>query len=296
MGSTINSNQLAYAAKLFSPVILQEMGQYGQSPSFCRLANESGLLDKAEYIDVRDFFDAAFLALRKKSNRYEYIYKSAIAHKVLLGVHSLKTASMLSEFRVGMSKADMVILNGTSTVYEIKTERDNLDRLPGQISDYRKVFAKINVICAENHIDAVEQCVDSSVGILVLNDRHKITTIREALDRKKFIDPRAVFDSIHKNEALLILDKMGVAHPKVPNTQFHREMTGIFSSIDPSSLHKCMIEVIKETRSRHALAESLKALPKSLYMAAFSTTLRPSEYKNLIKALSTPLSVALAWA
>lgn len=47
---------------------------------------------------------------------------NVIANKILLGKHSLNTSHMLSEFRVGYNKADVVIINGTSSVYEIKSE------------------------------------------------------------------------------------------------------------------------------------------------------------------------------
>ncbi|MEI9986083.1 MAG: sce7726 family protein [Aliidongia sp.] len=53
----------------------------------------------------------------------------SVTQKILMGKHSLRTASMLNEFRAGSCKADLVILNGTATVYEIKSERDSLTRL-----------------------------------------------------------------------------------------------------------------------------------------------------------------------
>lgn len=61
----------------------------------------------------------------------------------------------MSEFWVDMSKADSVVLNGTSTVYEIKTEFDNLSRLPQQLTDYSKVFDHINVVTHERGVAAV---------------------------------------------------------------------------------------------------------------------------------------------
>jgi hypothetical protein len=88
---------------------------------------------------------------------------------------------MLTEFRVGECKADVVILNGTGTVYEVKSERDSLSRLERQIAAYAKVFAKVNVITAESHVTAVMNLMPSDVGVLCLGDRGQITPIRKRL-------------------------------------------------------------------------------------------------------------------
>lgn len=144
--------ELAVFSRLFSSAVFREMAKKGRSGLFKRLAGEVGLsgLCNAD-ATVGDAFDLAFGVLRVAGQRDEYIYRSAISHKILMGTHSLRTASMLTEFRAGTCKADLVILNGTATVYEIKSERDSLARLANQVANYKKVFAKVNVIASEDH-------------------------------------------------------------------------------------------------------------------------------------------------
>lgn len=297
MKIALNPAQLAAAARLFSSAVIQEMARGARSPLFRRLAHESSLVDAFKSDGtVGKFFDDTFALLKRKAYRYEYVYKTAIAHKLLLGIHSLQTASMLSEFRVGACKADLVILNGTSTVYEVKSERDNLDRLRDQVKEYRRVFSRINVIAAEDHVTAVAEVVPEDVGILLLSSRHQISTVREAVDRPDAIDPCAVFESLHRGEALKILDVFGVPKPNVPNTRFHGEMIKIFSDLPPKDLHRCMISVLKESRSLRALDALVSEVPKSLQMATLSTQLRQRDHNNLIAALNTPLPEALAWS
>lgn len=85
---------------------------------------KSSLLDACtQNSRVADAFEAALSILRTGHHRDEYVYKAALTQKVLLGTHSLKTACMINEFRVADCKADLVILNGTAAVYEIKSER-----------------------------------------------------------------------------------------------------------------------------------------------------------------------------
>lgn len=297
MKIALNPPQVAAAARLFSSAVVYEMARAGRSPMFCRLAHESGLANFfANEGIVGNFFDDTFSLLKKKTYRYEYVYKAAVTHKLLLGVHSLRSASMLSEFRIGACKADLVILNGTSTVYEVKSERDNLDRLENQIAAYRKVFARVNVIAAEEHVNSISACIPSDVGILVLSDRHHISTIREAANRPESIDPCKVFESLTKEESLLILDRLGVPSPQVPNTRFHTEMLKIFADFVPLSLHECMIGVLKETRSLRPLSSLIEELPKSLQTAVISMSLRQKDHSNLLAALQTPLSEAFAWS
>ena len=150
-------------------------------------------------------FEEAFSLLKREGYRHEYIYKAALTHKILLGKHSLQTASMLNEFRVGECKADLAILNGTSTVYEVKSERDSLNRLERQVAAYAKVFARVYVIAAEDHVDAVKGSVPEDVGILLLNSRHQISPLREATDRPESTSPAAIFDAIRTEEARMIL-------------------------------------------------------------------------------------------
>ena len=175
--SDLATDQLAAISRLFSSSVIQEMARKGRSPLFARLASQSRLLSSLSLSErVYTLFDAAFRLLKREGYRHEYIYKAALTHKILLGKHSLQTASMMNEFRVGECKADVAILNGTATVYEVKSERDSLTRLERQIAAYATVFAKVYVIAAESHVQAVANTVPDFVGILRLNRRHHIPT------------------------------------------------------------------------------------------------------------------------
>jgi hypothetical protein len=154
----------------------------------------------------------------------------------------------------------------------------------------------VNVIAAAEHVASISAKVPDDVGILVLSDRHSISTVREAANRPGAIDPCRVFESLTKEEALLILDRLGLPRPKVPNTKFHAEMLKIFVDIAPLCLHECMIDVLKETRSLRPLSSLIQELPKSLQAAVISIPIRQRDHLNLIAAINTPLSEAFAWS
>jgi len=295
--SDFASEQIAAISRLFSSTVIHEMARKGKSPLFARLANQSRLLCSMPAASrVYGLFETAFSLLKREGYRDEYIYKTALTHKILLGKHSLQTASMLNEFRVGGCKADIAILNGTASVYEIKSERDSLKRLDRQIAAYAKVFAKVNVIASESHVDAVIGTVPNDVGILVLNNRHNISTLRDAIDRPERTSPAAIFDSIRTNEARLILAAEGISIPTVPNTALYAVLRERFTKLDAIQAHSGMVRVLKKTRNLLSLADLVAQLPPSLHTAALSVPLRKLDHSRLVMAVNTPLREAMSWA
>lgn len=292
-----NGSQLSATSRLFSSAVFREMATKGRSSLFARLMKEARLLDTWPSLDrVKDAFDAAFVVLSTGWRRDEYIYKAALTHKVLLGTHSLSTACMLSEFRVGECKADIAILNGTGTVYEIKSERDSLSRLERQVETYKKVFASVFVIAGENHVDAVLATTSADVGVLQLSARQQISTIREAENRPDRICPATVFEAIRTSEAKQILTRLGVPHPNVPNTMLHFELRKLFVGLPPEAVHMEMVKTLKRTRSLLPLAQLVGHLPRSLQAAALTVPLKRRDHQRLVSAVNTRLADAIGWA
>jgi len=288
---------ISAVSRLFSSGVFRQLAEKGRSPLFARLLADSGLLDETLVAGtVGSSFDAAFAALRRSGNRDEYVYKSALTHNILLGRHSLKTASLLTEFRVGTCKADVAILNGTSTVYEIKSERDTLSRLENQLQNYRQVFAKVFVVVAEPFIDQVLRSTDVEIGVMCLARWDRIHTIREAIDRADQVSPVTIFESLRSIEAMEILENLGLHVPKVPNTQLHGALREQFSEISPTVAHAEMVRVLKRARSLSSLDKLISQLPQSLKPAALSIRLRLADHERLVTSLSTPIYTAMEWA
>lgn len=288
--------QISAISRLFSPSVFKEMARRGKSPLFARLAEEGALQNMVKgHEPISKVFDTAFNHLKQKSNRNEYIYKAAITHKVLLGIHSLTTAAMLTEYRTGSSKADVVILNGTSTVYEIKSERDNLDRLQLQIEDYRRIFSNVNVIAGIDHAEAIIKIIPHDVGILSLTDRYQISTLREAKEDVSKVEVCSIFDSVQLKEAKMILQMYQVEIPKVANTQMYDVVREKFLSLSRQQAHSGMVEILKKTRNLKFLEALTKKLPSSLLAAALSAKVNKRDFDKVVNAVNTPYGIALNW-
>lgn len=294
---TLLVSELAALDRLFSSAVFQEMAKKGRSPLFSRLLKQTEVVEHCgRHATVGSAFDVAFARLKTAGRRNEYVYRAALTKKVLLGKHSLQTASMLNEVRAGNCKADLVILNGTASVYEIKSERDSLARLVNQIANYKRVFATINVIAGEEHIESVQRVLDEDVGILKLSRRYQITQVREAVDAPERTCPIAIFETLRAPEAIAVLKALGLAAPEVPNTQRHGVLRAIFAELEPAAVHREMVKTLKRTRSLIPLGEFVARLPVSLQAAALSIPIRRGDHEQIVSAVETPLEMAMEWA
>lgn len=292
----LTDQQFSAASRLFSPTVFRELARNGHSPMFARLANELLSLETVDLNSpIKAIFDPIFVRLKSKEYRNEYIYKSAIAHKVMLGRHSLNTAVLLNEFRVGDCKADFVVINGTSNVYEIKSERDSLCRLERQVSAYQSVFANVNVITGENHLDSVLNSMPDSVGVLLLNNRHQISTWRKPKAFISNIKAECIFDSIRLSESKAILRNLEFEIPEVPNTKAYSVYKSLFKKLNNEIAHEQMVNVLKKTRDQSRLSDFLELLPDSMVPVALCTRLCGRDQNQLLNALDTPLQDAMGW-
>lgn len=177
--------------------------------------------------------------------RCEYVYKTAILKEVLLKRHDLVKSTYLTEFRSFNAKADIVILNGTSTVYEIKSDIDRLDRLLSQILAYQKVFDKVFVVSNEENFSKILSIVPRSIGLIILQPDLTISTRREATSNINHLDKRIMFDSLRKNEYFEIIRKEFGKTPNVPSTRIHSFCKNLFDSLPNVKAQHIFVETLK---------------------------------------------------
>jgi hypothetical protein len=294
----IGTIQRAALSRLFSPTVFRDMAQKGRSPLFSRLLLEADVLKYKIDLShtISSAFDTAFSILQQTGIRDEYIFRSAITKNIFLSRHSLKTASMLTEFRAGLCKADIVILNGTSTVYEIKSDRDSLCRLPNQISNYQKVFGSVYVIAGKSHVNEVLDITSSEVGVMELVAQGRIRTVRKAIDCSDRVCSASIFESLRIEEARQILKNTGTEVADVSNIFLRSTMRDCFTKIEPKLAHDQMVKVLRKTRNLASLSDFIFRLPISLHAAGLSFNVRKADHQRLISTINTPLDVAITWA
>lgn len=298
VGNTAASIGPVYA-RFFSSGVLRELAHFGHSAIAARLARQCHLFDQfGPSMAVGEFYDAIFKRLIREY-RHEYIYKNAIAEKILLGKHNLNTAFMLTEFRVDDCKADAVVLNGTSHVYEIKSEMDSFERLDRQLAAYRKMFDFITVITTERLFKSVEERIPREVGIMVLADGgYQFRTKkfrREAISNKGNVEPVVIFNSLQRREYLKIIKEVfGVSLVHLPNTQIYSEAKIYFEKLTPEAAHDAMVEALKHRRDTRRIADFVLDVSNSLKAASLSIRLTKEDRTRFVNMLHKDIASVFA--
>ncbi|WP_050872384.1 sce7726 family protein [Comamonas testosteroni] len=112
--------------------------------------------------------------------------KSLLQAKLASSQHG-QGAAFVSELFIDefSRRADLVMANGKLSAFEIKSEKDSLDRLDGQLSTYVKLFEQVTVVCAERHQAGVQNLAPENVGIWLLTAAGSIKVLRRAKTQKQ---------------------------------------------------------------------------------------------------------------
>ena len=268
-------------AKLFTSNSLRAIASGDVSP-LEKIINNKNLRSNVNTTSIDDIYSSAFEFL-SRNYRNEYVYKNLIARKILRSKHSLQSSVLLSEFRVGQNKADLVLLNGCSTCYEIKTEYDSLNRLEDQLQSYIQLFEKVYVVCPSSLQVDVEAIIPHSVGIIVLTDNNTLRTIKDAISNNIF-DISLMMKSLRKEEYLDIAENIYGLKIDVPNTQVFDLCYKILNKSDRAVVNNLFLKTLKKYRKNNI--EAINTLPSPLTNALISFKFNKNDIKNLISFFS----------
>lgn len=250
-------------SKVFNSKTLNEIA----SGDLSYLQKMADLLN-LDNITIRNFFDEAYSVL-EKNYRNEYVYKNLIANKILCGKHSLTSATMLSEFRVGKNKADCVILNGKSTCYEIKTDYDSLARLEDQLNSYLKLFDEVFVVCSDKFEESILRDIPDEVGVITLTKAKTLRTIRKAKFRKAPLNKDLMIGSMRQVEYKKLAEEIIGEEINLPNMLIYEKCLSIIDNYDNhDELNKKYINILKKFRKNDDIF--INSVPLSLTNAVIS--------------------------
>ena len=116
----------------------------------------------------------------------------------------------------GAVRIDIVVINNVIHGYELKSDIDTLDRLPGQMKIYNKVLDRVTLVVGKNHLHEAIKVVPEWWGITIAKisapcKKVVFYNIREAEENPEQ-DNHAVASLLWRNEALDILEKIGEAN------------------------------------------------------------------------------------
>jgi hypothetical protein len=107
----------------------------------------------------------------------------------------------------GIARVDLAVVNGSVHGYEIKSERDTLDRLPAQSAVYSMTLEFVTLIAAPAHLEKVQELIPQWWGIW--SAAHKKGAISLSVKRQAARNPNlipfALAQFLWRDEALQVL-------------------------------------------------------------------------------------------
>lgn len=222
-----------------------------------------------------------------KHYRNEYFYQNTLLNKLLLGRHSIKTTTALTQIPIERSKADFILINGKAVVYEIKTELDNFDRLSTQLSDYYKAFNHVCVVtCEENFEKLSEILKNTKVGICILSKANTLQFKKEAEPNNEYINHRSLFKILRKYEFEQILKNYFGELPKATPVFYYEECYKMFETIPMENVYKLFLMELKK-RNDNISNDEFREVPYELKSIIYFSGSSNLQYEKLKKFLNT---------
>lgn len=122
---------------------------------------------------------------------------------------------MLDELGIlnGATRIDIAVINSEIEGYELKSERDTLERLPQQRDLYNKALDRVSLVVAENHCAAAIDLVPDWWGLAIARkSKDRVVVTRERLPKlNPALDATTLASFLWRDEALAILERHEVA-------------------------------------------------------------------------------------
>lgn len=234
--------------------------------------------------DYRRFYNELYRKLSKEY-KFEYVYKNEVYYHLHKKYNISNDDGILTEVKSGTNIADLVYLNGTSKVYEIKTEIDSNKRLLGQIKSYSKLFKEVTVVTYQNNVEKVLSLIPEYVGVMVLVRNGEFKIVREALEYTNELDKESMFKTLRRKEyESVVMSKFGEL-PDVNDSKIYEACLDKFQELSVDNAHDAMISQLK-LRSNKRLLQKNRKWPKSVYFLIENSNLKEYQRENLLKLLN----------
>ncbi|MCU1584526.1 MAG: hypothetical protein JWM49_1082 [Microbacteriaceae bacterium] len=248
------------------------------------LRRELGLAEDATASNV---LGAAYQFL-SASYRSEYFYKNLIASKVVVGRHRASNVVMLSEFSLGSSVADCVLINGSGMVYEIKTEFDSPEKLKRQLTNYYRAFPLVTVVAHETTAERYLRVLEGTpAGLLVVGPRSRLSTARAPQYTDDYFDILTMFNALRQAEVETVLTDAFGKLTAVPNGLRYAERLSIAETMSPAHFQSGMQAALKRRLLRADRDLVINPTTQPLWALLLQINPTPSQGENLLNWLES---------
>ena len=167
-----------------------------------------------------------------------------------------KETIIIDEFSCSYSSAriDISILNGSLHGYEIKSERDTLERLPNQIEYYSKIFEYLTVVTTKKYIEKINEIVPVFFGLFIVEKKSNEIKLKKIRSPKKNrnIDYFELSKLLWKDELKELLKKNEI---KKVSSLTRLELTKkVAENISPNTIKSFILKKLKNRAIERAVS------------------------------------------
>ena len=179
------------------------------------------------------------------------IVRDAFHYRVLKKAHKCANTFVVDELGLknGAVRADIAVLNGKLIGYEIKTEKDNLERLTNQVSAYNEVFDKAFIVLSEKHLSKALQIVPDWWGIYLIegnSERVRFKCFRKA-QINRFKSALSIAQFLWRSEAIEVFQST-FNKPISSNKTKHYLCQEIALAHNPTDLGRITLNYLKNRK------------------------------------------------
>jgi hypothetical protein len=115
----------------------------------------------------------------------------------------------------GSVRIDLAVINGELCGFELKSDKDTLERLPFQAALYSKVFDRVELIVGSRHAEKAADIVPKWWRVSVATMKNEVVSLRPMIGfngrKNPAPDPYLVAQLLWQEEAISALDSHGLA-------------------------------------------------------------------------------------
>lgn len=284
---SLSSNQLRDYASLFS----RSMALNWFNGDFANINVKIERYDKNRFSkSTKTYLDYLKYAYRAIEQNYptEYVYKNAFLNEWLIKELGEANAKIFSEFRLGKAVADLVMFNGVSKVFEIKTALDSVLRLDNQIEQYNDIFNEIYLIVPDAKIEQYLK-YENHIGIISFsNERVKRFELVRNPIRNMNIKPNSLMNVLHTKEYKNIVQCYFNELPPMNSFNQFKVCSDLIGQIPSEELNKLFIHELKNRGKEQNFSSRTHLAFNQLSLAL---KLGEKERALLFQNLNTPIQI-----
>lgn len=281
---TDNIDKLRYYSSMFSRKILSDVLVYDD---FSKLKETIHIFDIANQWNGKTYLDyyQYLYSVLQRNYQCEYVYKNEIISKYLIKAFSHKDTIAFSEFHVNQSIADLVLFNGTSRAYEIKTEYDSDKRLQHQLADYCRLFELCFLVTSVDKVSYYKDLLPDQVGIIAINFKNQkptFSTLKKAIANQE-IDIDTLMSSVRTNEYIHITRHVCGKVPDVSIFDMYEACRDMLHHAENEKIRKAFK---KEIKMRKSSSPYISNYVECLRQMCLAINIQPSTYNVLFEKLN----------